>query len=134
MNKKYTGINIQWPISQDILSGVKSIETRTYPLPSKYIGKTLLIIETPGKKGNFKSRVAGLIKFGEPFEYSDKKAFYEDSTKHLITPNSAWKWASKAKWGWPILEVKKLRTTTATRFKKGIIFTTKISFEDLGEL
>ena len=39
MAKRYTALNVQYPISQDILSGEKTIETRTYVIPEKYLGK-----------------------------------------------------------------------------------------------
>lgn len=47
------GINIQFPISQLIVDGSKTIETRTYPIPDHYIGKEMILIETPGKIKSF---------------------------------------------------------------------------------
>src|SRR3989338_7516120 len=104
--REYAGLNIQFPISRMILSGQKTIETRTYPIPPAYLGKELVIIETPGKLGRFKARMIGLVTFGESFQYRSKSAFYRDTPKHCVTPDSIWAWnASKGKWGWPILRV-----------------------------
>jgi hypothetical protein len=105
--KEYSGINIQWPISELILTGKKTIETRTYPIPNHYLNKEMILIETPGKKGNFKSRMRGIILFTDCFEYENKSAFYKDSKKHCVTPNSEWAWIDKPKWGWKV-EIKKL--------------------------
>ena len=103
MSKKtYTGINIQWPISQDILSGKKTIETRTYPIPEKYLNVEMAMIETPGKHGKFKARVVAIIKFTDYFQYKSKKSFYADKDKHLVTPDSPWAWQDKEKWGWKL--------------------------------
>ena len=101
-DETFTGINIQFPISSDILSGKKTIETRTYPIPKAYLGVTMLVVETPGPKGKFKSRIVAKIRFSECFLYSSKKHFYGDSKKHLVTPESPWAWADKPKWGWVI--------------------------------
>ncbi len=106
----YRGINIQWPISQLIVNKQKTVETRTYPIPSKYIGKKLAIIETPGTKGNFKSRIIGFITFGTSFTYKDKIDFYKDVPKHHVTLESEWRWETKPKFGWPILKVEKLNS------------------------
>lgn len=103
-SKSYNGINIQWPISSLILSGEKTIETRTYPIPQHYVGKEMLLIETPGKKGNFKSRIRGVIKFTRCFKYDNERQFYLDAERHRVTPESEWAWnADKEKWGWEVL-------------------------------
>jgi len=65
--KKLTGINIQFPISRLILSGEKTVETRTYPIPEHYINQELAIIETPGRDGDFKARIVGTIIFSGCF-------------------------------------------------------------------
>ena len=121
--KVYPGVNIQWPISELIVSGEKVIETRTYPLPEKFIGQEIALIETPGKNGKFKARITAIIKFEESFEYKTKAEFYRDAKKHCVTPNSDWKWdPQKGKWGWPVTVVKKLKKPCAPPRSRGIIF------------
>lgn len=130
MSKKkrtYTGINIQYPISRLILEGAKTIETRTYPIPKEYIGKEMAIIETPGKEGNFKARVVGLIVFGESFLYEDEQSFYADSKRHCVTKRSPWRWTGdKKKVGWPILRVTPLKNAVLAPSLKGIVYTKNV--------
>lgn len=124
MNKEdntYTGLNIQWPISKLVLSGDKIIETRTYPIPNKYLNKSLVLVETPGKNGNFKARSVALIRIVECFKYKNKKNFYLDYKYHKVSADSPWSWSDeKPKWGWRLEIIKKLSPKTVSQ--KGIIF------------
>ena len=63
-----TGINIQTPWSELLINGDKSVETRSYPLPEKYMGEELALIETPGRYGRFKARIIGTITFSHSFK------------------------------------------------------------------
>lgn len=125
--KTLNAINIQWPISRDILSGAKTIETRTYPIPKKYIDKDLYIIETPGKSGKFKSRAIGIIRFNKSIEYSSKTAFYRDTKKHLVDKDSTWCWKDKPKWGWCIISVTPFNEPVEITQKKGIRYTNDVT-------
>ena len=128
MSKKiYSGINIQYPISTEIMSGKKTIETRTYPIPQKYLNKEILLIETPGKNGNFKARATAIIKFTDCFQYESKAKFYSDFARHLVDPSSAWAWKDKAKWGWNIKLIKKFSRPIEIKSQRGIVFTQKIN-------
>jgi hypothetical protein len=124
---KYTGVNIQWPISSLILSGEKTIETRTYPIPQSYVGCEMVLIETPGPNGNFKARIVAIVKFGKSFKYKSKKHFYKDMQYHKVSPDSPWAWNEKPKWGWPIEVVKKLKVPVTFARKKGIRYTKDVS-------
>lgn len=127
-HKTYTGINIQWPISELILSGEKTIETRTYPIPEKHLNKDMLLIETPGKKGKFKSRIRGIIKFTKCFPYKNKTDFYKDVKRHYVTPDSSWAWRpEKPKWGWSISSVTVFEEPLPVKKKLGIKYTSNIS-------
>jgi hypothetical protein len=128
MKLKYTGINIQYPISELILNGKKTIETRTYPIPKKYMGKDMLLVETPGKNGKFKARVIAIIKFDDCFLYSSSYLFYKDKSKHHVDPSSKWAWTdSKPKWGWLISYCKPLKTEVPLKRQPGIKFTCNLS-------
>ena len=123
------GINIQYPISRMILDGIKTIETRTYPIPQQYVGKEMLIVETPGPKEKFKARLVGTIVFGESFQYNTSKVFYSDKDRHQVTPDSPWRWVTtKPKWGWPILRVQTFKKPKAAPSRRGIKFTLSISY------
>jgi hypothetical protein len=128
----YPGLNIQYPISQLILSGKKTVETRTYTIPSKYVGLPLLLIETPGHDGNFAARIQAIIIFGPAFLYKSKSEFYRDSKRHCVFPDSPWAWQeSKPKWGWPIVSIQTFKNPIVFSQKKGIRFTKKISLNTL---
>jgi hypothetical protein len=126
MDKKsaLTGINVQFPISQLIVDGTKTIETRTYPIPKKYLNVPLVIIETPGKLGKFKSRAIGIVIFINCFEYESEVTFYEDVNRHRVERNSPWRWIKgKKKWGWVVGVVTPLQEPQNISQKKGIVFT-----------
>lgn len=121
-----TGINIQWPISEKIISREKVIETRTYPIPEHLLGKEMALIETPGKTGKFKSRITAIIKFTECKRYRNKDEFYEDSNLHLVQKNSDWAWKDKTKYGWKVEIVEILTPSILFEGKKGIVYTKNI--------
>ena len=81
------GINIQAPWAEAIVAGHKVIETRFYPMPKKWIGQPLAIIETPGKARHFQRRIAGLVIFAPSWCYADKTAFARDRARHLVDPD-----------------------------------------------
>lgn len=127
MSKKtYSGINIQWPISRKILEKLKTIETRTYPIPEKFLLQELLIVETPGKKGKFKSRIIGIIVFEKSFLYKTKKEFYNDYDKHLVDKESEWSWKDKPKYGWVIKSVTEFEEPRPLNKRPGIKYTNDI--------
>lgn len=78
------GINIQAPWAEAILTGRKTIETRCYPMPEQWEGQPLVIIETPGKKGQFRSRVAGLVIFGKSYRYESRLSFIREQKVLLV--------------------------------------------------
>lgn len=129
MSKKtYTGINIQFPISQLILSGKKIIETRTYPIPEGYLNQDLLMIETPGSEGTFKARGVCLIRFSECYQYKTLKSFRSEFSLHKVEDGSPWDWTpEKPKWGWKISKILILRLPTIIKKRKGIVFTKNLS-------
>jgi hypothetical protein len=126
--KEIPGLHIQWPWSQLILSGKKTVETRGYPLPKKYIGQSLAIIETPGRNGAAaglkKSHIVGVIKFSESFQYQSKAQWKNDAVHHLVQEDDRQFAFSpdKVKWGWIVAEVKKLPQPLPPPRKRGIIF------------
>jgi hypothetical protein len=124
--KSFPGINIQFPISQSILSGTKTVETRTYALPKKYLNRDLVLIETPGPHGGFRARITAIIKFTECIEYKSKTAFYRDTNRHLVTPHSKWAWTDKPKFGWKVDVVKVISPAVEFYGQKGIVFTTEV--------
>lgn len=130
LKKCLPGLNLQAPWTQWILEGRKTVETRFYPLPKKYVGKEMLIIETPGKTGKFKARIVGIVVFGEPFQYQSKKEFYADRARHLVdtaSPNFTWESGKgKKKWGWPVGKTRRMYIKLPIGIKRGILYTESI--------
>jgi len=119
-----TGLNIQTPWSTLLMSGSKTVETRSYHLPLKYIGVPLALIETPGKTGHFKSRIIGLIIFNESFRYKSKEHWIYDYDRHMVDENDIYGWNQyKDKYGWVVSSVERFDNTIDPPKRRGIIFT-----------
>lgn len=129
------GVNIQAPWAELIASGKKTVETRFYGLPLKYLGKPMALIETPGPRGTFKKRVIAIVTFSKSFEYPSAVAFYKDAKKHLITKASSdFGWDSgsgKRKWGWQVASVKRLKSPIPVTVRTGILFTKSVPVPNL---
>lgn len=120
-----TGINIQSPWSALLINKEKCVETRTYPLPEKYEGEELALIETSGKHGNFKARIIGTITFSHSFKYPDKQSWKDDYNRHKVDElDECFSWKEdKPKYGWVVSDAKKLEQHQPAPENKGIIFT-----------
>lgn len=123
------GINIQWPWSELIVEGIKSIETRHYPLPKKYIGQKLALIQTPGPKGKkeaglLKSQIIGTIIFAGDFKYRDEAHWRKDIKRHCVSPEDPhYGYApTRVKWGWVIDSVEVFPKSKPVPKKRGIVF------------
>lgn len=125
--KSYSGINIQWPISELILSGKKTIETRTYPIPKNYLNNEVVLIETPGKSGKFKSRARAIVIFTDCFCYKNKTQFYADVDKHCVDKFSPWAWKENAKWGWRLEVVRVFVNPKQIKNRIGIRYTKSLT-------
>jgi len=120
-----TGINIQSPWSRLLVNKEKCVETRSYPLPEKYEGEELALIETPGRSGNFKARIIGTITFSHSFKYPHQQAWVDDNNRHLVDGNDnmfGWN-EDKDKYGWVVSNIIKFDEPQPAPEKKGIIFT-----------
>jgi hypothetical protein len=120
-----TGINIQTPWSFLLINADKTVETRSYPLPKKYEGEPLALIETPGKYGRFKSSIIGTITFSHSFQYPDKQSWIDDYNRHKVEEGDEFcSWNdNKEKWGWVVSNVTKFERSIHPPKKKGIVFT-----------
>ena len=126
--KTLTGINIQWPWSEYLLKGLKTIETRSYKLPESLKNVELAIIETPGSSGKklagiLKARIIGTIIFEDSFEYKTKKQWLSDYSRHLVEPdNRLFAYSTKnEKWGWIVKSTIRLDRSVPPPTKRGII-------------
>lgn len=119
-----TGINIQSPWSRLLINRDKIVETRSYPLPEKYNNQELALIETPGKYGQFKSRIIGTITFSHSFKYGSKNEWLDDYDRHLVDKHDehyGWKYY-KPKYGWVVNNIVKFDNPFDPPRQRGIIF------------
>lgn len=129
------GVNIQWPWSRKIISGEKTVETRSYPLPEKHLNKKLAVIETPGKSGKklagiTEAQVIGIVVFSKSFRYKDKQEWEQDRKRHCVgSGDPLYQYRpGKAKWGWEISYIKNFKKPqpVPSRKERGIVFATSV--------
>ena len=121
------GLNIQWPWSELLLTGKKTIETRNYPLPEWLKNQPVAIIETPGKKRkDFKARIVGVIVFNDCKEYTTQKSWNADYSKHLVDPDDLqFKFVTGLrKCGWIVGKYCLLKKTTSPPISRGMVYAT----------
>jgi hypothetical protein len=100
------------------------VETRTYPLPLKYEGEELALIETPGKIGRFKARIIGTITFSHSFKYDNLQEWISDYNRHRVEQESNFGWnEDKDKYGWVVSQIYKFEKPFPAPENKGIVFT-----------
>ena len=118
------GINIQSPFAELLINSDKCVETRTYPLPLKYEGEELALIETPGKIGRFKARIIGTITFSHSFKYDNLQEWISDYNRHRVEQESNFGWnEDKDKYGWVVSQIYKFEKPFPAPENKGIVFT-----------
>jgi len=118
------GINVQQPWSKLLLGGDKTVETRTYPLPGKYVGKPFWLVETPGLDRSRVATVIGVIVFGASIEYRTKKLFVDDFDRHLVPVDHPLFGflSNRAKFGWEVTEVLAVESFEPS-VRRGIVYT-----------
>jgi hypothetical protein len=117
------GLNIQAPWAEALIAGRKVIETRLYPMPSKWVGQPLAIIETPGPARQFQRRIAGLVLFAPSWCYADRAAFARDQARHLVDPDDprfGWREGGQPKWAWPVAWIEAYQQPLPPGLRAGI--------------
>jgi hypothetical protein len=82
-----TGINVNdksQPFTEQILSGEKTIETRSAPTLRRFVGQRVGIVRT----GKGKAQLVGYVDIVKEVRYENEKAFNADYDKHLVAPDS----------------------------------------------
>jgi hypothetical protein len=120
-------INIQWPWSQLIMSGKKTVELRKYPLPKKLINKPLLLIETPGPKGKKyagikRAKIIGIVVFECPIKYKNKNACISSVNDHLVHPSILEPRQNSEFWAWKVKKIKKIKKEYFAPSIRGQVF------------
>ena len=124
------GLNIQWPFSQLILAGIKTVEVRGYDLRYKYPnvlpGEEVWLIETPGSSKALESaisdrmdmgqspkraQIVGTVIFSNAEKYADVNAFRADARRHCIAERGDKDWdGSGDKYAWQVEAVRAVRS------------------------
>jgi len=108
------GLELQEPFSELVLNGKKTIETRSYELPSSLLYRHILIIESKNGdagvglsnvcKNNMNlhydkeeenqeyPRIVGSVVFGSCFEYHTERMWAEDEEKTCVPFDSFYAW------------------------------------------
>mmetsp|Transcript_8523 Transcript_8523/g.10777 ORF Transcript_8523/g.10777 Transcript_8523/m.10777 type:complete len:149 (+) Transcript_8523:87-533(+) len=112
----------KWP--KLLLSGEKTIETRTYPLPDKYLNKPIYIIEDSESLQQLqkKATVAGIVTFSGCFAWKTKEDWAADADKHCVKLNhEEFGWNdTEIKYGWRVSSIKKPPLIKHVRVKSRI--------------
>ena len=98
-----------------ILSGVKTSETRNSNSLKSFIGKTVGIIRT----GTGNATLVGTMKIGEPKFVSTKKEFDNLFDSHQVSPKSKHYITSRGKYVYPLTDVKRIEEVDVSSFKEG---------------
>ena len=122
------GINVQWPWSRHLIEGRKTVETRTYPIPTKHLNSPLAVIETPGRHrisgAPDHSTIIGIIVFSGCYQYQTRDQWAKDARKHLVPendPDFAFN-STKPKWAWEVASAVTLRSPVLPPKPRGIVF------------
>ena len=130
LGREIPGINIQWPWSQMLLSGKKTIETRSYDIKKGYLNKDLALIETPGPKGRKEAgieqaRIIGIIVFSKTYRYVNFEHWKAEACAHFVDENdSPYSWRDgRAAWAWQVDSIIEFDKPAPAPLRKGIIYT-----------
>jgi hypothetical protein len=122
-------LNVQVPWSALLLSGSKTVETRGYALPSKYVNVPLLVVETPGSHGRTfgveTARSTGILVFSHCFQYSNEEHWKSDVNRHRVEPGHPLFGyvPTKPKWGWVVAHASVFPKPEPAPLRRGIVFT-----------
>lgn len=117
------GLEMQYPWSDALLTGRKTIETRSYDLPVALLGKEIAIIETPqgntgiSSLGNIVNltdskniavdtvaKIVGWCRFSSVIMYTSVLGFERDENAHLVAKSSGFGWNNDTTliYGWVV--------------------------------
>lgn len=104
------GINVNdksQAFTEQILSGDKTIETRSRATLHPYIGQRMGLVRT----GKGKAQLVGYVTIGEPKLYTTSESFDADAGSHLVGADSPFhiaKSKSGSKWGYQLLNAERI--------------------------
>jgi hypothetical protein len=107
-------LEVQIPWSQYLLSGSKTVETRTYKLPSELLHRQIAILQTQSGTAGISALsdnvdlmksidccIVGWVLFSSIKIYTNHSEFFADQHLHLVDENSPYSWKDgKEIYGW----------------------------------
>lgn len=118
------GLNVQEPWASLLICGEKTIETRTYRCPEKYIGKVIFLVATR-RPTEPKTAILGAIRITKCKQYLSETGFRKDDEKHLVPKGSTYFDFREGteKWGWEVEVVAKFKKPIPKSGFGGIVWT-----------
>ena len=123
------GLNINWPFSQLILAGVKTVEVRSYALGYRNIAQPdveMWLVETPANANAISkgwvlaggaamaprpkdAQIVGTVTFSRSEEYERPAAFRADKENHRIAKGGSFDWGGEGeRHAWRVSAVRRL--------------------------
>jgi len=122
------GLNVQWPFSQLLARGLKTIEVRGYPIAKSTVkfaaGEEIWLVETVGQANHgaaalhaltaldprpSSARIVAAVTFADSREYAGLADFRADHARHCIAEGGAKDWGdSKPRFAWRVSRVRRL--------------------------
>ncbi|KAK9821506.1 hypothetical protein WJX74_004894 [Apatococcus lobatus] len=86
-----------------LLSGRKSVESRTYPLPEPCIGQKIWLLASGGTEnvsslgdtvapGCADAEIVGWVSFGSVMSYQSQAEWEQDASRHCVSAHSPYAW------------------------------------------
>jgi hypothetical protein len=125
------GLNVQEPWASLLLSGRKTIETRTYTCPSGFLGVPVGLVATR-RANDEKAALIGVVRIESCVRYDSLEAFRADEHRHLVTRGSDYDWIdrSKPKWGWTVLVLATCSVPFPLQGRRGIVWTRELLWSE----
>lgn len=123
------GLNVQEPWASLLMSGRKTIETRTYACPAGFVGVPVGLVATQRENGE-KAALVGVVRIEGCQRYESVAAFRADEAKHCVGAGSAYDWVDPTtpKWGWRIAVQATFAEPLPLLGRRGIVWTRELQW------
>lgn len=120
------GLNVQEPWASLIVSGDKTVETRTFACPQQYMNRPIGVVATQRESSPQSALIAILI-IGDSFRYRDRLVFREGKHEHRVAKGSLYDWQDeRPKWGWRVVILAAVDPEAIPLPRRGIVWTKNI--------
>lgn len=101
-------LEVRAPFAALLVTGAKTVETRSYALPERLVGRDLLVLATPAPRKDTGRAVAsalpdaltavspcvvvGTVRFSRCVRYRSLYSWEQDKPRHKVADDSVWSW------------------------------------------